>query len=81
MGAGLLLEPRAPVARVDGLLVTRRTALPVVRVATAHRFAARSVRTYLRLLREATALLTPYGSRREMRPEVELHTVSVQFII
>ena len=81
VGAGLLLEPRAPIARVDGLLVTLRTALPVVRVAAAHRLAARSVRTYLRLLREATTLLTPDGSHRETRPEVELHRVSDQFII
>ena len=71
--AGLLLEPRAPVVRVDGLLVTRRTALPVVRVTAAHRLAARSVRTRLRLLREATALLTPYGPNRGARPELHSH--------
>ena len=71
--AGLLLEPRAPVARVDGLLVTCRTSLPVVRVAAAHRLAACSVRTRLRLLRESTALLTPHGPRREARPELYSH--------
>ena len=59
--AGLLLEPRAPVARVDGLLVTRRTALPVVRVAAAHRLAAGSNQTLLRQSREVTALVTPKG--------------------
>ena len=78
VGAGAGLKRGTLVARVVRLPVARWTAVLEVRVAAAHRVAARGDRAAARLLREASAFNTPErtcegGLREELLEKSELN--------